>query len=385
MSLLSDRLNKKKTILGGGIVKKSGGSLASKFQKRSRSVLDKTYESRETRSKAGSMGKQIFEKEILEEFSITEFQPTSGDRFIEILPISFDPNVPYFRETSVHFTVGFSNDQFICPYRFLGQRCYRCEIQQKMFRVNNSVTDEIKRLYPSDRIIYLLWERTKELLEEEPPDYSLQLWNAPKTKVHAKIQNLTRDKIKRTTLDISDVSTDEGRTIGLTISRQGDFPDYSGFELHQRQGPIPEPILEQLEAIILKADEQGYQKCSLDMFFHFADYDEIKESMQTEEDGSEQETEEGSETTVKQRFPRQQKEEQGASQVTITKEDVERETLEYCENLQNELTEASSFTFNKWCKENKYSEAIGMDKSEAIEAIVEDIYTNMMAESDIPL
>lgn len=391
MSLLSDRLNKKKLITPakkfGGFKKQeeSGEGLASKFQRRSQSVLDKTYESREDRSKAGGMGKQIFEKEVLEEFSITEFQPTAGDRFIEILPISFDPNVPYFRETCVHFSVGFSQDQFICPHRFLGQKCYRCEVQQRLFRVNKSVTDEIKRLYPSDRIVYLLWERTKELLEEEAPDFHLQIWNAPKKKVHSKIQNLTRDKLKRTTLDISDVTTNEGRTIGLTIERQGDFPDYSGFELHQRQDPIPEEILEQLEAIIVTADERGYKRYSLDMFFHIPEYDEIKESMLTEEDGGEEQQEESNGESVKQtRFPRQQKEKE-PTHGTQSKEAVEKEVIEYCEELSKELAELKSFGFNKWCRENNYEEAIGMDQSEAIEAIVEDVYTKMIAESDIQL
>ena len=392
MSLLSDRLGKKKLItpgkkLGLGIKKDEeevGGGLASKFKRRSQSVLDKTYESREERSKAGGMGKQIFEKDVLDEFSITEFQPTSGDRFIEILPISFDPNVPYFRETCVHFSVGFAQDQFICPHRFLGQKCYRCEIQQRLFRTNKSVTDEIKRLYPSDRIIYLLWERTKELLEEEPPDFSLQLWNAPKTKVHSKIQNLTRDKLKRTTLDISDVTTKEGRTVGLTISRQGDFPDYGGFELHQRQEPIPEEILEQLELIIITAEERGYQKNSLDMFFHIPEYEEIKESVLTEDGEQEEQTTEG-DTTITKRFPRQQKEHQEMEHGTQSKEAVEKEILEYCEELSNELSEISSLGFNKWCRENNYEEAIGMDKKEAIEAIVEDVYSKMIAESDIKL
>lgn len=387
MSLLSDRLSKKKLIvpekkLGLGIKKEESEGLASKFQRRSQSVLDKTYESREERSKAGGMGKQIFEKDVLEEFGITEFQPTSGDRFIEVLPISFDPNVPYFRETCVHFSVGFAQDQFICPHRFLGQKCYRCEVQQRLFRTNKSVTDEIKRLYPSDRIIYLLWERTKELLEEEPPDFSLQLWNAPKTKVHAKIQNLTRDKLKRTTLDISDVTTKEGRTIGLTISRQGDFPDYGGFELHQRQEPIPEEILEQLELIIITAEERGYQKNSLDMFFHIPEYDEIKESMLTEDGEEGQQPTEDGDTTVTKRFPRQQQESEHGTQ---SKEAVEKEILEYCEELSKELTEITSLGFNKWCRENNYEEAIGMDKTEAIEAIVEDVYSKMIAESDIKL
>ena len=381
MGLLADRLSKKKSLSSIGSKIKSDEGLASKFQKRTQTVLEKTYDSREDRSKAGGMGKLIFEKEILEEFNITEFQPTAGDRFIEILPISFDPNIPYFRETCVHFTVGFSQDQFICPHRFLGQKCYRCEVQQRLFRVNKSVTDEIKRLYPSDRIIYLLWERTKELLEEETPDFSLQLWNAPKKKVHSKIQNLTRDKLKRTTLDISDVSTDEGRTIGLTIERQGDFPDYSGFELHSRQEPIPEEVLEQIEKIIVTAEERGFLKYSLDMFLHIPEYDEIKESMLTEDDEVAKPADDGDDK--QKRFPRQEKKEE--IHQTKTKEDTEKEILEYCEELNGELTELKSFGFNKWCRENNYEEAVGMDKTEAIEAIIEDVYSKLLAESDIQL
>ena len=357
-----------------------GGDIHSKFQKRDQSVLDKTYESREHRSKAGGMGKIIFDKSVLEEFQITEFQPTAGDRFIEILPISFDTNIPYFRETCVHFAVGFAQDQFICPHRFLGQRCYRCEVQQKLFRVNKSVTDEIKRLYPSDRIVYLLWERTKELLEEEEPNYALQIWNAPKKKVHSKIQNLTRDKLKRTTLDISDVTTDEGRTIGMTIERQGDFPDYGGFELHQRQEPIPEEILEQLELIIETAAERGFLKYSLDMFFNIPEYDDIKESMLTEEDEVKEAGDD--DPAAQKKFPRQEKQDQ---KHTKTKEDVEKEIVDYCEELNNELTEMKSFGFNKWCRENKYEEAVGMDKEEAIGAIIEDVYSKLLAESDIQI
>jgi hypothetical protein len=375
MSLLTDRLSKKKNLTSIG-----SGGLASKFQKRSQTVLDKTYESREDRSKAGGMGKLIFEKEIMEEFHLTEFQPTAGDRFFEILPISFDPSIPYFRETCVHFSVGFSQDQFICPHRFLGQKCYRCEVQQRLFRVNKSVTDEIKRLYPSDRIIYLLWERTKELLEEEAPNFSLQLWNAPKKKVHSKIQNLTRDKLKRTTLDISDVTIEEGRTIGITIERQGDFPDYSGFELHPRQAPIPEEVLEQIEAIIVTAEERGFLKYSLDMFLHIPEYDEIKESQLTEDDDVQKPADDDSNTK---RFPRQDKKEEAHQEKT--KEDIEKEILKYCEELNTELVEMKSFGFNKWCRENKYEEAVGMDKTEAIEAIIEDVYSKLLAESDIQL
>ena len=94
MSLLKKRLQGKKSFIKPKVTDHTPHTgLASKFQKRTQSVLDKTYESREDRSKAGGMGKLIFEKDVLEEFGITEIQPTAGDRFFEILPISFDPNI----------------------------------------------------------------------------------------------------------------------------------------------------------------------------------------------------------------------------------------------------------------------------------------------------
>ena len=134
--------------------------------------------------------------------------------------------------------------------------------------------------------------------------------------------------------------------------------------------------------IIITAEERGYQKNSLDMFFHIPEYDEIKESMLTEDGEEGQQPTEDGDTTVTKRFPRQQQESEHGTQ---SKEAVEKEILEYCEELSKELTEITSLGFNKWCRENNYEEAIGMDKTEAIEAIVEDVYSKMIAESDIKL
>jgi hypothetical protein len=47
--------------------------LQGRFKKREQSVLERTYDSREERSKAGGMGKSIFEPDIMTEFGITEF------------------------------------------------------------------------------------------------------------------------------------------------------------------------------------------------------------------------------------------------------------------------------------------------------------------------
>jgi hypothetical protein len=149
MSRIKNRSDKKK-------ISAEKTALQRRFEKRSQSVLDKIYDIREERPKAYGMGKSIFEQNTMDEFGIKQFQVTSGDHLIEILPINFSPDIPYFKETMVHRKVGHAQNQFICPNKFLGQNCYCCEEQKKRLRKKRYVTREITKLYPSDRIIYLI-------------------------------------------------------------------------------------------------------------------------------------------------------------------------------------------------------------------------------------
>ena len=55
------------------------------------------------------------------------------------------------------------------------------------------------------------------------------------------------------------------------------------------------------------------------------------------------------------------------------------------ERMIQRLSGMGTLAYNKWCRENEYEEAIGMDKEEAIEAIIEDLYTKMMKDSDIQI
>ena len=295
---LQDRLRDKKKLTGG---------VRDKFKKRDTSTLEKTYENRDKQSKSGSMGKTIFNHEILSAFEIEEWQPhlVIGDLFYDILPVSFIPHIPYHWECQVHFAVGFAKDAFICPHQAHRKHCYRCEQQAKLYRAKEEYLNEkrwsedkfknaAKKLYPQDRIVYLLWKRTEELLGDEPPDFTLRVWNAPKVAVHQEIQGKVRDKINRTTLDISDVSPNgEGRTVAMEVSKRktsaGTFPGYGSFDLHKRENPIPNEILTQLDTLITEAEDQGFQN-AIEYLIHYADYDEIKESMQTEEDEEDKDT-----------------------------------------------------------------------------------------------
>jgi len=377
MASIKDRFTKK-TKLGSGSKlggrtsslksKQSGGSsIRNKFKRREQSVLDKAYESRNERSKGGSGGRTVFNHEIMNKYGIEDFSPTHGDHFIEIFPVSFDPGEPYFKEVSVHFGVGISNDAFICMQRYAQKRCYRCEVQNKMYRDLETYTkDQAKKLYPTDRCCYLLWERTKELIDGEDPDYTLKLWAAPRTKVHSEIQEKARDKINRYTLDVSDLTENgDGRTIGFTVVKQGDFPDYKAFDLIQRNEPIPEEILEKVHKIISDAEEKGY-KNAIEMFFSLPEQSDIMESMASEGDGPDE-------------FDRPAKkevEEGSSSKPQDSNEDPEKELINELNKIEEELFEISKnpLKWRKWLKENDYEDALDMDKAEAIQAIIDDMY-----------
>jgi hypothetical protein len=284
--------------------------------------------------------------------------------------------------------VGISKDAFVCLQRYNGKSCYRCEQQTKMYREHpkgTKPTDEIKALYPTDRAIWLQWDRTAEIAENKDPEYQLSIWAAPKTKVHAEIQILVRDKRKKTTLDISDVEEDgEGRTVNFEVIKKekGDFPEYKGFSLLEREEAIPTEILEQLDAIITAAEEGNY-KHPLEMFLHIPSPNEIKESMMSEGEEDEDDKED------KPKMAKGKGKEKVPSKKG-KKEEVDEEALtEQLEKLSSNLTEMNKFKFKKWCKENDYEDAMEIeDREEAVAAIIDDLYAkrldNIIGDDDIP-
>lgn len=378
-----------KQKLGGG---GGGSSIRNRFQKRSASVLDKTWEDRNERSKGGSTGRPLFNQELMAQFGIEDFKTTVGDRFIEILPISFEANQAYFTEISVHFGVGFANDAFICMQRFNRQRCYRCERQAVMWRDQVTYTkDQAKALYPTDRAVYLLWERTKELIDGEEPDFTFQIWAAPKSKVHSEIQEKVRDKLHRHTLDISDVHEGgEGRTVGFTIVKQGDFPDYKAFDLIPRETPIPDEVLEKLASIVEYANEQGYTN-ALEVFYNLHEYDELKEAMETEEEMmDDQQSEAQHSNGPASRFNRPSLQSKATPQQQPPQQDPandEEAIMQELETIQNELLLICNnpLKWRKWCNDNDYAAALEMDPTEAVSAIIDDMYEKAMADIRGPL
>lgn len=355
-------------------------NIRNRFQKRTEQVLEQTYQEKDKRSKAGSLGKSIFNKELLSKFNISEFGVKAGTYFLDILPLSFDAAAMYHRELQVHFGVGFSQDAFVCMHRFKGDRCYRCETQQKLYRENNKVTDEIKSLYPSDRVIYLLLDRTAELANGEAPNTQWSIWNCAKKKVHNEIHSRVRDKITHVTLDISDLSIGgEGRHVGFEVEIQKNFPLYKAFDLYERTSPVPDEVVISLSAFIEEAEAHGFHKnFTVDYLLNFPDYDAVKESMLTEsmvEQATDNETTAGDLNPTQQRLALLKKS-GSATTAAKSKDEILSEIVAKYEKLQAELESMNVLKWKSWLngagKDYKES-ANDMTKEESIPLIIEDM------------
>jgi hypothetical protein len=232
-------------------------------------------------------------------------------------------------------------------------------------------------------------------LGESPPNHIIKVWNAPKVAVHQEIQSKVRDKINRTTLDISDVSPNgEGRTVAMEVSKRktsaGTFPGYGSFDLHEREYPTPDEILEKLDAFITEAESEGFQN-AIEYLLHYADYEEIKESMQTEEEDEEETTTKtnktGSGSTLRQRLQQKEEDEKDKFDPAVkTVDETLAEMEAECEQTRQELRALSSIQFKAWCNRNDYKVALEFDSQlDAVDAIVEDMYEKMLENADIDL
>jgi len=389
---LRKKLAEKKVI--GTVV--THNNIVNKFQKRSESILEKTYQNREKQSESKNLGLSIFDQELLSKFEISEFTATTGDHFFEILPISFDPNIPYYREVCVHFSVGTNNDAFICMAREMhGQSCYRCQQQRIIWnsldeKESVAQKDVLKKYYPTDRAIYLLYFRTKELINQEPPVYDIIIWNAPKKKVHAEIQGKARNKLKRTNLDISDVTPGgDGRTVAFEVEKQGDWPNYKGFELHDRDIPIPEQILEELDALITYATNNGFTN-AIDALLVFPNQTDIQKSMETEPYNTKNtEVDNAINKDITQtvapltKFSTAEKQKQ-QSISKISKEEVENIELELTkaiEEIEKDLNTMNLIQFKQYLNgEPDFQKYSHLPKSEAIELIIGEIFENELGD-----
>lgn len=350
---------------------KSKSPSFSKFQKRSEETLQKTFNERNKQSK-GSSGKSIFNQDKLLKYGIEVFPldtKKEGQYYFNILPQSFDKDIAAHEDVPVHYQCGLRNDAFICmeAYTEGKQICHRCTVQKEGWRKydknNKKEKDKLVSMYYKDRVIYLLEDLGPKYLKDEEPSDTLYIRDLPKS-AHAKIQDEVRDKKTGKMLDIADIE-DDGKIVYMKITIKADkqgnsYPEYSSFDLMDRDFPINPKIMKKLEQLIEDAQEEDMT--AIQYLLHFPDNDEIKESMDTEINVCESSEDEEEEEKTKKKGDKKS-----------TKKDEKKEDEINIEELEIELNEMkTTFQIKRFAKENGIEDAIeqGMDRDDMIEAIL---------------
>lgn len=402
MSSLKERLMaKKKAEKQGG----SGSSIRDRFQKRKTDVLESTFKNKDSRISGGGGGRSIFNQALLEELGIIEFRPNTrkeGSYFYEIFPTSFNPDIPYFIELAIHDGVGVNNDSFICMTRYrTAKNCYRCQKQKELYKLIGSPTDEIKALYPRDKVVYIGWDRSKELGGDEDPVFQVSVWAAPKIGVHAEIQKKVRDKITKQILDISDLSEDgQGRTVYFDVGMKEVvdaktkakkvFPDYNGFDLVKRDTPIPEEILEKLESILSELENRMTKDMEnpLEVLLHIPEDGELEEAMGTEvhsgdDNGNGDKKEDAPKPSTGKKMSKL--EEIRARKAAKQEKQKKSDTIDLDE-LEAELDKMNRDEIIEWADQNKLIEILEeeMDDNDMKVAILEYVSERIKEGDDLP-
>lgn len=366
---------------------KVGSSITSKFQKRNQETLEKVWKDRENQPSGNGGSKSIFNQELLQELGLTLFKPDmkkEAPYYLEILPCSFDPTVPYFAEITMHEMVGINNDQIVCMKTQFGKDCYRCNKQKELWQKKGSDLPKKEKsvlvsMYPRTKVIYLVWNRTEEIVKEGEKNFEISVWNPPKAAVHLEIQNKVRNKRTKQILDISELGgpdTDsEGRTVYFEIGIKSvvedgvkkTFPQYGGWDLLEREEPIPEEITEKLDEIVTKLEEimndinsekRGYKLTNpLEALVDWPEEGKMEKLMSTEVYDEEEDEKQPSGKKTTDKKP--------------AKEEPEEEIPDI-DSLAEELENMSKIKMIRFAKEKGLEDLINvkMDKEEIAEAIL---------------
>jgi hypothetical protein len=262
-------------------VKKTKKTKKSKkrFEGRSQEVLKKIYDKKDERSR--SQGKSIWKTDC----PLAEFIPEKNkDYELFIFPLGEKSDHGFYHDLPVHYSVGVAFDAFVCKQSYLSEPCFRCEDHGEKTAEWRQKTggkkqgakypDDLKSYFPWDRAVYIILDMTSE----ESMEKGLQLWAAPKEKVHAEIAKKMHNKRKGTFIDITDF--EDGRIITVDVGQSGDYPTYS-IDFEELDEEIPEEYQEQLLELCEEAEEAGINLDDgglIKYFLYIPEYDEVKQS-----------------------------------------------------------------------------------------------------------
>jgi len=113
-----------------------------------------------------------------------EWRPKEGPNYLNIIPPS-DPEALFGYKTFVHYRVGGGPDHFLCPKVMHNDPCPVCEERQRKIKQlgpNQDYTQEIKDLFPSARVLYMVVDTS----DEKEIEKGIQAWLAPYDSVQRK-------------------------------------------------------------------------------------------------------------------------------------------------------------------------------------------------------
>lgn len=356
-------MQKKSFTLKKSIVKTSAkaASVKSKFQKRSQDVLKEVWKKKKERSTTG--GKNIFTDDL------PEYIVKKGDNAVFIAPLGFSERDGFHKELRVHFGVGPALDKFICRQAYLKEACPRCEDQQIETRkwreaggTKGNYPKRLAQMFPNDAIIYVVLDMASEETMEE----GWKLWRAPKEKVHAEIIGRTHNKRTQEFIDITHF--DEGRIVyfemNLKQSTEGNFPNYSAFELLPLDDPIPEKYIQRLAEIIERGEDKGG---TVEQFLYIPSYEEVAKSHYAGVDS-------------KKAIAEEEVQPEGADEATTATEEGMDE-----DQVRELLADMNPIQLKRWAKEHGINVPVtGRDSEEIIEDIIEKLIEGTPAEEEKP-
>ena len=194
------------------------------------------------------------------EWDVKQWKPKQGDNFVAFVPPEAG-NVYFGYKVFIHYDMGPAREAVLCPSAHDKGRCPICEERDAL--QNEGYENEELRPYNCfpPRYLFLI----VDVKNKETAEAGIQFWCAP-NKINDDIFALSLDKRTQDVIDIADL--DGGKDFLFEMTGKGLRTDYKGCQLEDRQIPITDKMLAQIDGMPW-----------FDDFLFFKEYEELAEML----------------------------------------------------------------------------------------------------------
>src|SRR4030066_363029 len=233
-----------------------------------------------------TMGKGIFKDDVRADF----FNPKVGEHIIDIVPFDMGANSPvdrgrpltpegepdYVLDIWVHYGEGVAGDQsVVCLAKTYEKKCPICEHRTQL--LGDGDQDGAEALKPKRRTLYNVVCYDSAAEESK----GVQVWNVAFFYMEKHLLKLAKQPIRAGRSDIDPYINfaseySDGKSISFEISDSGEYKEYAGHKLIDRDYDLPQEIV-----------DSAYQ---LDQLIYIPSYEEIHQ-LHYQDDSTEEEEE----------------------------------------------------------------------------------------------